>query len=212
MTTKNGRALIMVASTLALTIAPLCCGFSSLSASGQTSAVAVFNVQSALKGIRNASARIKRSAVLVVNDVAQRKLAVETGDPRYIEPSDAQIEKNSRLWAQELAQLGPLEPPKKSWIDADMTHLKHWIDILNEDIKAMPSDQVTVMGPSWTEMTTLADNINKNFDRLQTLSAGPTYDNLAIASAALAIRDDVKKLDKPWQAAMKCVRVVKVKK
>lgn len=132
--------------------------------------------------------RVAHATLEVINDVGQRKLAVETGDPRAWTPSTHQIEKDTKLWADELAQLGGLEPPKKSWLDADMATLKRWVDVLNEEANAQ--------GESCSPevQSTLAD-LNKSFATLQSLTAAPPYDNLKIAAAALNVRDAAKKID-----------------
>lgn len=160
----------------------------------------------ALRQLHNAATRVKRAAVMVVNDVGQRPAAVETGDPRFFDPSAAQIQKNANLWAQELAQYGPLEPPRKSWLDADMTHLQHWVSILAEDVAAITPDQQVVIGDTWAGIASASADMSKHLSELQTLTAGPKYDNLAIAKAALSVRDDAVRVEALYTAADKCVR------
>jgi len=135
--------------------------------------------------VYKAADRVMRATLQVISDVGQRQMAIETGDPRDWTPSDRQIDKDSKLWNAELARLGPLEPPKKAWLDADVSHLQRWVDLLNSEMgSATPTD----------DMKGALDALNKSFTNLQTLSAGPAYDNLKIASAALSVRDQAKKI------------------
>lgn len=170
-----------------LTIAAI--GMVALSLPAPVSAAAAANTS-----FRVAAARLRRATLDVINDVEQRKVAVSTGDPRAIDPTDKQIEKDAKLWSQEFKLLGPLEAPKKSWLDADVADVQRWVQVLNDDVSALTPDQQTAMGDNWaTVQSTMAD-VNSQLTQLQSLAAGPDYDNLKIAQTALQIRDDAKKL------------------
>jgi hypothetical protein len=135
----------------------------------------------------NSAIRVVHATLMVINDVGQRRDAADPNDPRMWTPTAAQVQKDAKLWRNEIKQLGPLLPPKKSWLDADVASLQRWVEVLNKE--------VTAQGDTCPAETTAAlADLNKSFAELQTLSAGPTYDNLKIAAAALAVRDSAKKI------------------
>jgi hypothetical protein len=157
--------------------------------------------RSRLKDIRTVAGRIKKTSLEVINDVTQRKLE-DQGDPIFFEPSDLQVDKNPQLWSKEVSNLGAVEAPRKSWLDADVKHLEHWVSALNDDINAQSANQNATSGP-WQDMQLVAKEMNEHLAQLKTLAQGPTYDNLAIARQALVIQEDLKKLETPWTEALK---------
>jgi len=157
----------------------------------------------ALKNLKNAATRVSKATADVINDVGQRKAVADIDDAVFFQPSNRQIDKNAALWSKRQSQLGPLETPRKSWLDSDMANLKRWVEVLNTDVDATPSASNPNAQAQWTEMNAIVKDLNKHFATLEGLTAGPTYDNLAIASAAFAVRDDVNRLEKPWKAATK---------
>lgn len=160
------------------------------------------DTRAALRTIRTAAMKIKRTTLEVINDVTQRKLLDETGDPLFFEPTDHQVEKDPSLWAKEQTNWSGIEPPRKSWLDADVKHLDHWVTALNSDIASVPAEKQTAMGEPWQQLQSLARDINSHTEQLKELSKGPNYDNTAIAKAALVIHEDLKKMEAPWKAAM----------
>jgi hypothetical protein len=140
--------------------------------------------------------RVAHATLQVINDVGQRREAADPNDPRIWTPSYTQVEKDAKLWKKEIQQLGPLETPKKSWLDADMATLQRWVDVLNKEVTAQGSGCPA-------ETTAALADLNKSFADLQGLTAGPTYDNLKIAAAALSVRDQAKKIQSCSRSAKK---------
>lgn len=140
--------------------------------------------------VYRAAERVRRATLEVINDVGQRKLAFFTDDPRDWTPTSAQVEKDAKLWKGELAQLGPLEPPKKSWLDADMNTLQRAVDLVNSEVEGLPADEQS--GQSWTELSGAVAKMNGAMKELAPLVAGPTYENLKIAEKTFEVRDAAK--------------------
>ena len=143
-----------------------------------------------LTDVRDAAHRVQTAALDVVNDVEQRKLAPLEGDIAFIQPFEYKNTKSS-LWKAEMKKLGKIQPPKKSWLQADVAHLGNRISVLQSEVS----------GSSSPEMAAIMNDVQSHYSALQKLAAGPTFDNLAIGSAALDIYDDMPKLEKPWKHA-----------
>jgi hypothetical protein len=158
-----------------------------------------------LRRLKLASSRTQRALMSVINDVGQTPVAVDPGDPRFFEPSEHQIAEDPLMWEKDFAKFGAFEQPHKKWIDADMAHLKEWVDTLNTDMAqvAIPAAQQAGAAVDWDPMNAELKDINLHFTELQTLTQGPKYDNLAIAKAALAINSDLKEFDKHWKSVVK---------
>jgi hypothetical protein len=149
-----------------------------------------------MRQIHVTAGRLIRASLDVLNDVAQRPLAIETGDPLIWIPTSKQVEKDAKLWAKEMSLMGALEPPKKSWIDTDMSHVQRWVELLNSELNCIPASDQTAMGERWSDMSAALSDLNKQFAELQSLTAGPKYENLKIAQSALNVRDAARKLQK----------------
>lgn len=157
-----------------------------------------------LHNLRHAASRVQRSTLAVVNDISQTKLTDIEGDPLFFQPTATQ-EKESGVWAKEMTYVGALEQPKKKWIDADMLHLMQAVTELNSSFKALPSPASNDIAgqQSRTAMSGTISDINQHLKALTALTDGTKYDNLAVGSAALVIRDDLLKLEQPWKQLLK---------
>jgi hypothetical protein len=163
----------------------------------------VVDARTALKNVRTAASKIKRTSMEVMNDVTQRKLNDDEGDPIFFEPSNQQVEKDPTLFSKENSTLGNVEAPRKSWLDADLNHLDHWVTLLNEDLDAIPASGQTSIGEPYKQMRDIAQDINNHMRELSILTKGPRYDNLAIAKAAMAVYTGIQKMESPWKSAIK---------
>jgi hypothetical protein len=197
---KSQFGSMLMISTVAFS---LC--FGGTSTFGQTPGApsAGTDLKTALLNIQKVSGKIKRTTEEVVNDVSQRKMADDTGDPLFFMPTEAQAEKDTKLWSAESANVGAVEAPRKSWLDADMSHLTCWINALNEAMNQVPADKQAAGGQSWQQLQAVVQDINDHMTRLKKLTAGPEYNNMDIAKATLSIHEDLKKLETPWKAALK---------
>ena len=213
MTTSRVRATFAISSALlsAFMIANAIC--SCLPAIAQVQSVALQSpapeaqADSSLKNIGSIARRIRIATLDIINDVEQRKLAVVSGDPLFLDPP-AYSAKDSAVWAKQVQELGPLETPKQQWLEADVANLGKWIAMLNSEFgsTAFGADKTEAVNPTWTEMNGLLADINSHYKNLQQLSAGPSLDNIAIGGAALKVHDDVRKLQHPWKQTLDIVQ------
>lgn len=168
-------------------------------ATGTAAADAAPSNAVSLSSIAEVIRRVRTATLDIINDVEQRKIAIGTGDPLFIEPPTRNHPQAAQVWAkQQRADLGKLQQPKPSWINADVAHLQHWIDMLNQELAATNSTSA-----SWTQIKAVSTDINNHFAQLKTLTAAPPYKNVEIGIAALQIHDDLKRLEKPWRDAVK---------
>lgn len=159
-----------------------------------------------MRRIGDAARRIKSATLDIINDVEQTKLAATPNDPLILDPPDNN-RKDDIVWGKQMQQMGPLEQPKKDWIDTDMSHLERAVQLLNSEFSGTAfGDKQQATSDTWNQMNAVLADINTHFADLQKLTAGPTYDNLAIGKAALRIHDDLKKLVKPWKATVITVK------
>jgi len=159
-----------------------------------------------LKNIKDVVHRLRVAALDVINDVEQRDMVV-TGEPELIQPI-AYKDKNSISWAREMLELGPAQPPRKRWLDADMAHLGNCVELLQSDFDgtAFSADAKNAVNASWAEMGSVVKDVQQHYKTLQELTKGPRYDNIAIGKEALGIYDDMAKLSKPWKEVLSTIR------
>jgi hypothetical protein len=153
-----------------------------------------------LKNVSLLAHRLKRASLDVINDLEQRDMVV-TGEQELIQPIPMKDDDKAIGWAQQMEDLGPALPPKKSWLDTDVGNVGELIDLLAADMNMVqiPAGQES----SWTALKAVVQDMQTHYKDLKAASQGPKYDNLAIGKQALKIYDDVKKLEDPWKAAVK---------
>lgn len=154
-----------------------------------------------LKNLKRCASRVRVVSLDIMDDVQQRPMEATWGDPLFIVPPKYD-QKDSKIYLSDMKQLGPLEQPHKKWIDADMARLSSEIALLNGEIKDISASSSTA---SVGEMKTILNDVDAHHKQLQTLTAGPKYDNLAIGTAAMRIYDDMAKLEKPWKKTLEAV-------
>ena len=170
------------------------------------------NTRTSMKNIRSAASRIRLTVLDLISDVTMRKMSDDEGDPIFFEPSEKQVQKDPSLYSKEIGNwgsMGNIEAPRKSWLDADMKHLEHWVMALNDDMSAVPTETQKLSADSWQKMQNVAQDINSSLMDLKSLTKGPNYENMAIAKAALKLNDQVKQLEEPWKTVMKALRAHK---
>ena len=168
------------------------------SASQATVQTAAFSPEAILKNIRDLARRLRKASIDVVNDVEQRSMVV-TGEPMLIEPVAMKDDDKAIGWAQHMEDLGPPLAPKKKWLDMDINNVGELVTLLSEDLKDV---QIPLaQQPAWGGIKAVAQDMEKHYADLKTLSGGPKYDNVAIGKQALKIFDDVKQLETSWKAA-----------
>lgn len=156
----------------------------------------------ALKNIKDVVHRLRTATLDLINDIEQREMVV-TGSPDIMQPI-AYDDQKPIGWARQMIELGPALPPKKQWLDLDMAHISELLKLLQSDVQALaPGDGQSSASNDYNDLSTIMQDIQAHYQTLSELTKGPRYDNLAIGKAALAIYDDLSKLNKPWKNLLK---------
>lgn len=103
---------------------------------------------------------------------------------------------------------GDYLPMRKKWVDYYMTQLASLIPMLQEDIDAIliPDDKVEKADEYMTEMKSGVQDIQNQYRLLQTLAAGPNYNQTAIAAICHNIDHDIKQMDESRKKAFHAIR------
>lgn len=110
---------------------------------------------------------------------------------------------------------GPSLPPRKKWVDASMAEIGPEIKLFKEDVDAaIESNRRTdVSTDARNQLDPIRDEafeiVNKSFAEytyLEKLTAGPNYDNGAIASTVQGLNERMKQLDKSLKKAIRILQ------
>lgn len=207
---------IMVASFSVIDLMELSAAAKSITTSTLTSTTSIASaddnqsaslpVEVALRNMKDAAHRLRTSVLDIINDVEQRDMVV-TGEPMIIQPI-AYKDRNSIGWAREMLELGPAQQPRKKWLAMDVGNVGELVELLQADFNnaAIPDNLATQTKDNWSEMKTVMQDVQNHYQTLQQLTQGPKYDNIEIGKAALAIYDDMAKLEKPWKNVVHATR------
>jgi hypothetical protein len=111
--------------------------------------------------------------------------------------------------------IGPPQPPRKSRVDLAMKNLSPIIDMLkgNADDFVAEEKQLDVtpevqakLNPLVQDWITKVNQIYGELQQLQPLTAGPTYDNAAIAAVCRNMQNTAQDLDKTRSKAFKIIK------
>jgi hypothetical protein len=157
-----------------------------------------------LKNVSLLAHRLQRASLDVINDIEQRSMVI-TGEAELIRPIPMKDDDKAIGWGQQMQDLGPALPPKKSWLDTDVGNVGELVGLLSADMNEVqvPAGQEA----SWTSLKAIVQDMQLHYKDLKTASQGPKFDNMAIGKQALKIYDDVKRLEAPWKAAVAASRV-----
>ena len=114
---------------------------------------------------------------------------VVTGEPELMHPIAMKDDNKPIGWGQEILDMGPAQPPKKKWLDMDVSNVGELVDLLQNDVNS-------IQDPEWTDLKAVVSDIQTHYAHLKDLSKEPKYDNIAIGKQALVIHDDLPKLAK----------------
>ncbi len=160
-----------------------------------------------LKNVHDAARRLRSAALMLVNDVEQRDMVV-TGEPMIIQPIPMKDDKQAIGWAQQMEDLGPALPPRKKWLDVDMSSTGQLVALIQDEIGGiqLPAEKQDRLAAPWGELKALVQDTQSHYTNLQGMTNGPTYDNVKIGQEALAIYDDMGKLEKPLKQILQILR------
>lgn len=100
--------------------------------------------------------------------------------------------------------IGPPAPPRKDRLDIAMSQLKPQIELMKNNVDDfvsgkdqldLPADVLTELKPLTDKWVVLVNDAYQQLLRVEPLVQGPKYDNAAIAAQAIAIQQDVQKLE-----------------
>lgn len=110
---------------------------------------------------------------------------------------------------------GPVLPARKKWVDASMSEISPIINLFKEDVdQAIESNRRTdvsdkakkTLDPLREEVFASVKQAFEMYKNLENLTAGPSYDNPAIASAANNMDKHFRGLDKTLKRAIKILQ------
>lgn len=92
---------------------------------------------------------------------------------------------------------GDILSPRKRWVTYNCKQIGQTMDLVNADIAAadLPDDASSDATASISQMKDLMKDVGTHYKKLQDIVAGPKLDNLAIGKEALAIYDNVTKVE-----------------
>ena len=142
-----------------------------------------------------------------MDDVEQRTMAV-VGEPMLIQPIPMKDDTHSVGWAQQMEDLGPALPPRKKWLDMDISNVGELLELLQSEVATMvlPENKQEQGKEPWSNVNSIVTAMQAHYQNLKELAKGPQYDNLAIGKEALQIYDDASAMEKPWQVLVKLVK------
>lgn len=111
--------------------------------------------------------------------------------------------------------IGPPQPPRKERLDLAMQGITPPITMMKRNVDNfvsgkleidLPAAVMTELDPEFKAWVADVQDMAAKEAKLETLTAGPTYDNAAIAAQAAGIQQDVKDLDERRRAIYKVIR------
>lgn len=100
-------------------------------------------------------------------------------------------------------------PPRKKWVDFYIDHVQYLAPQLEREIAALvlPDGVSNDTRSDLDLMKQVTARMPKDCDNLIKISQGPKYDNIAIATAAQVLLDDLKTIDKARKEVYKGVKL-----
>lgn len=100
--------------------------------------------------------------------------------------------------------VGPPAPPKKARVDLAMSHMRPVVNTLKADVDEFESGKARLdisddtrkdLHPYFDDWIKTVNDISANMTKLESVTAGPPYDNSSIAQAVGVVHEDAKRLD-----------------
>ncbi len=100
-------------------------------------------------------------------------------------------------------------PPRKKWVDFYIDHVQYLAPQLEKEIAALvlPDGVSDDTRSDLDLMKQITARMPKDCENLMKISQGPKYDNMAIATAAQVLLDDLKTIDKARKEVYKGVKL-----
>jgi hypothetical protein len=110
---------------------------------------------------------------------------------------------------------GPPEPPRKERVDLAMSSIKPTIDLMKSNVNEfvagqvqfdLPEATITQIKPLFDQWVSGVNDLYSKELELETMAAGPPYNNYKIADQTMNMEKEIKKLDESRHAIFKIVR------
>ncbi|MGD9681790.1 MAG: hypothetical protein AB7W16_11460 [Candidatus Obscuribacterales bacterium] len=148
--------------------------------------------ESGLKDLATSLQHLKRAAIDILTEVERQDMVV-VGEPDVIGPMIIPAMPNPTGTVSS----GQFLPPRKKFIDYFMIQIDHLMPIVEKSAEAvtLPESASTQAKADRARLGDLVIELKSCFEALDKVTAGPRYDNMAIARQATAFGDLVKKID-----------------
>ncbi len=155
-----------------------------------------------LQEVNEVMVMLSRAAVDMVGEV-ERRTMVEGEEPTVA----PQVVFSKDPHENTMFSLGDALPVRKKYVDIYRDHMSDLINRLHKETNdvVIPDACKTIIKEQWIETNNIEKDIEKHLQQLVALTAGPTYNNLAIGKESLAIYDDLSKMEKPLKQVYKVV-------
>lgn len=151
---------------------------------------------SQLRDARLSISRVRKATANLFDEVSRQQMMMNY-NPNVVG--------SMLIMAPRPSYTGPVLPPRQKWVDASMAEIRPIIKLFKEDVDiAIESNRRTdvreaartKLDPLREEVFSLVKKSYEVFDQLEKLTAGPSYNNSAIASATRELDNSVKGLDR----------------
>ncbi|MCA9803239.1 MAG: hypothetical protein KC777_14815 [Cyanobacteria bacterium HKST-UBA02] len=159
--------------------------------------------ESGLKDLATSLQHLKRAAIDILTEVERQDMVV-VGEPDVIGPMIIPAMPNPTGTVSS----GRFLPPRKKFIDYFMIQIDHLMPIVEKSAEAvtLPESATTQAKADKARLGELVTELNSCFHALDKVTAGPKYDNMAIARQATAFGDLVKKIDRRRKSLYKSMK------
>lgn len=153
----------------------------------------IITAEAGLRDLTTSLHHLKRAATDILTEVERQDMVV-VGEPDVIGPMIIPAIPNPTGTVSS----GQFLPPRKKFIDYFMIQIDHLMPIVEKSSEAvtLPESATDQEKADRARLGELMIELQGCFQALDKVTAGPQYDNLAIARQATAFGDLVKKIDK----------------
>ncbi|MDZ4837674.1 MAG: hypothetical protein SGJ27_28140 [Candidatus Melainabacteria bacterium] len=150
--------------------------------------------------------RVRKATANLYDEMNRQELIMMNASPTMVG--------NTILTRRTPAYTGQVLPPRKKWVDASVAEIGPIIKLFKEDVDAAiqsdrrtdVSDEATKqLDPLREQAFTLIKTAFDDFQKIEQLSAGPTFANKTISTASEKLDADMKELDKILKKGMSII-------
>lgn len=163
----------------------------------------IITAETGLRDLTTSLHHLKRAATDILTEVERQDMVV-VGEPDVIGPMIIPAIPNPTGTVGS----GQFLPPRKKFIDYFMSQIDHLMPIVEKSAEAvtLPESASDQEKADRARLGELMAELKGCFQALDKVTAGPQYDNLAIAGQATAFGDLVKRIDKRCKSLYKAMK------